>query len=382
MTSSVNDNTAFRLGLVINPVAGLGGPKALKGSDDYQPTAEDEQRSLQRCQRFLSALAPVAENIQLLSWQGAMGGAALDAGDASLSFTSLGDSPERSSPADTQALALALKEQQVDLLVFVGGDGTARDIYSAVGDAQLCLGIPAGVKMHSGVYATTPEAAAEIVQRLVEGGLVDIACQDVRDIDEQAFREGQVKARYFGELLVPRVGGFLQHTKESGREVEALALEDIAAEFTEAYEDDCLYLIGPGTTTRALMEAMQLDNTLLGVDAVYDGELVGSDLAEADILALLEQHEHGQAAIVVTAIGGQGHVFGRGNQQISAKVIRAVGLNNIQVVATKRKITELEGRPLIVDTNDVDLDQQLSGHRPVITGYRDRISYRFSSTGV
>ncbi|MFT5579885.1 MAG: putative polyphosphate/ATP-dependent NAD kinase [Paraglaciecola psychrophila] len=293
----------------------------------------------------------------------------------------VGRRDEPASAADTVAAARTLRDLDVDLLLFAGGDGTARDIVRAVGDSQPVLGIPAGVKMHSGVYAISPLAAGAIVERLINGGLVDIALAEVRDIDEQAFREGAVRARFYGELLVPREGGFLQQVKSSGREVEPLTLQDIGADIVESMDDDCLYFIGPGSTAAAVMTELGLDNTLLGVDAVKAGVLVAADLSEQGIMQQLAIHS-GAATIVLTAIGGQGHIIGRGNQQFSPAVIRSVGIENIVIVATKTKIRELEGRPLLVDSGDLELDQQLAGFRPVITGYHDAIIYAVAEPAI
>jgi predicted polyphosphate/ATP-dependent NAD kinase len=271
-----------------------------------------------------------------------------------------------------------LRALGVDLILFAGGDGTARDIFDVVGSSFPVLGIPAGVKMHSGVFAVSPEAAGELLLQLVQGGLVGLMPREVRDIDEEAFRHDQVRSRFYGEMLVPGEGRYLQHTKVGGRESPELVADDIADWLVEHMETDRTYLIGPGSTTAGIMAKLGLENTLLGVDVVRNGEVLANDADEATLLKLLAAAPDG-AAIVVTVIGGQGNVFGRGNQQFSPDVIRRVGLDNILVVAAKSKIAALEGRPLLVDTNDPELDQELSGWRTVITGYEDRILYRVSS---
>jgi predicted polyphosphate/ATP-dependent NAD kinase len=281
------------------------------------------------------------------------------------------------SSSDTTEAVQALIAAGVDLILFAGGDGTARDVHDAVGTQCPVLGIPAGVKMQSGVFAVSPEAAGELLLRLADGGLVGIRAQEVRDIDEQAFRAGVVRSRFYGEMMVPGEGQFLQHTKIGGRENPQLVAADIAAWQVSAMEPGCTYLIGPGTTTAAIMAKLGLDNTLLGVDIVRDGKLLAADVSEEHALRLLAEGP-GPARIVVTATGGQGYLFGRGNQQISPAVIRAVGLENIIIVAAKAKIAALQGRPLLVDTNDVELDYQLCGYKAINTGYDDHLLYRIS----
>jgi len=367
----------FRLGLIINPLAGIGGAQALKGSDgadivERALSAGAIPRSAQRSALALGQLCALNDRVCVYCYEGDMGADCATA--LGLEVVTVGRRGHRASADDTVAAARKLRELRVDLLLFAGGDGTARDIVRAVADSLTVLGIPAGVKMHSGVYAISPLAAGAIVERMISGALVDIALAEVRDIDEAAFRRGQVRASYYGELLVPRQGGFLQQVKSSGREVEPLTLQDIGADIVEAMDDDCLYFIGPGTTPAAVMAELGLHNTLLGVDAVSAAQLVASDLSEQDIMQQLALHQ-GPAAIVLTAIGGQGHIIGRGNQQFSPAVIRRIGIENIMIVATKTKIGQLEGRPLLVDSGDPELDRQLAGFRQVITGYHDAIIY-------
>ena len=289
-----------------------------------------------------------------------------------------GSGAELTSASDTREAAAQLSAAGVDLILFAGGDGTARDIFDVIGARCPVLGIPAGVKMHSAVFAVSPEAAGELLCRLAEGGLVGVRAQEVRDIDEQAFRRGVVRSRFYGEMMVPSEGHYLQHTKVGGREDPDLAVADIAAWQVEAMVPDCTYLIGPGSTTAAIMAELSVPNTLLGVDVVRDGSLLATDADEARLLQLLSEAP-GPAHLVVTAIGGQGHLFGRGNQQFSPAVIRAVGVDNITVVAAKSKIAQLEGRPLLVDTNDAALDQALCGYRVINTGYDDHVLYRVSA---
>jgi predicted polyphosphate/ATP-dependent NAD kinase len=378
-------NTVLKIGLIVNPIAGVGGSLGLKGSDNLsEPALASESadsaglsRSMSRAQRAISPLISLSEQVSFVTWGAAMGQSVLESLGVNSEVLG-GCNRSHYSAKDTVQAARSMAAAGVDIVVFVGGDGTARDVYDALGSSFPVLGIPAGVKMHSGVFAISPEAAGELLVELVKGGLVGLALQEVRDIDEQAFRNNVVKSRFYGEMLVPAQGRYLQHTKIGGIESSELVAADIAAWLVESMEEGRLYIIGPGSTTAAIMEALGLANTLLGVDVVSDGTLLLSDTNERELLALLDE-TGARAKIIVTAIGGQGHVLGRGNQQISPQVIRQVGLDNIDIVAAKSKISALEGRPLLLDTNDPQLDIELSGYRPVITGYRDQILYRLAA---
>lgn len=372
----------LKLGLLINPFAGIGGPVGLKGSDgeairDEALARGARPRAVERAHRALSVLAAARGLVRIYSWEGAMGMDALTG--LGFDVELCGRAEESLTTArDTARAATALAACELDVLVFAGGDGTARDILDAVGDSVAVLGIPSGVKMHSAVYAVSPEAAGELLLRLAQAGLVNVQLREVRDIDESAFREGVVKARYYGELLTPEEGHFLQRTKVAGRESDELVAEDIAADIVEGMERGRIYLIGPGSTTAAIMAQLDLPNTLLGVDAILDEQVLLADAGEAELLALLAR-DGLPAEIIVTAIGGQGHVFGRGNQQFSPAVIRKVGLDHITIVAGKGKIGGLEGEPLLVDTNDPELDRELCGYRKIVTGYHDAILYPVAS---
>ncbi|CAA0089496.1 Uncharacterised protein [Zhongshania aliphaticivorans] len=388
MATTLGD-AMFTLGLIVNPFAGLGGPLGMKGSDNLDPAGIKDQdigRSSARAMRCLERIADKAnDKITVFGFAGLMAGQ-WQGGDnamlAGLPFCSVGsvDNPYQSTALDTQRAAITLVNKGVDLLLFVGGDGTARDILSAVGTKVPCLGVPAGVKMHSGVYAVSPESAADIVVALIAGGLVALCEQEVRDIDEVAFRAGQVRSAHFGEMLVPSIGGFLQHVKAGGREQEELVLADIADDVVESMSMDTQYLIGPGSTTAAVMLRLGLENTLLGFDAILNNTLIGRDLNALALEKLLDNHQ-GPVMVIITAIGGQGHILGRGNQQLTPAIIQKIGRENFTVIATKTKISELQGRPLLVDSNDAELDRAWEGYIPVLTGYRDVVMYKVSASG-
>ncbi|TMO23278.1 ATP-NAD kinase family protein [Pseudoalteromonas sp. S4741] len=365
----------FKLGLIVNPVAGLGGSVALKGSDGEDTAAKAialgaEPKSNSRTKAALEVLVPYQSNITIYTVNDEMGEHTAKSLGFNTQVVYQSSSPTTSD--DTEAAARLLQQQGVDLILFAGGDGTARNICHAVEDSVPVLGIPAGCKIHSGVYAITPKAAGRVVEMLVKGELVTLSDADVMDIDEVAFRQGTVKAKRYGEMQVPSEVRYVQAVKNGGKETDELVLADIAAYVVSEMDADTLYVMGSGSTVGAVMEEMGLENTLLGVDLVEDQALVGQDLTAQQLLELTTGRK---TKLVITLIGGQGHIFGRGNQQLSPALIKAIGRDNIIVVATKTKLQALNGRPLICDTGDSKLDDELSGYIRVTSGFNDHIMY-------
>ena len=366
----------FRLGLIINPVAGIGGAVGLKGSDgeEIQQQAQalgGSYKSELRAAATLELLKPFANEIELFTCPQNMGQAAAESCgfNPSVIDISLG---LKTTEKDTQQAVLKFNELHLDLLLFVGGDGTARDICSQVRAEQPVLGIPAGVKMQSGVFAVTPEGAGEVIGKFIQREQISITKAEVRDIDEDARRAGKISSRYYGELWVPELGNSVQQVKCCGFENEEIDQQEIAAGFIDKMEDDVGYLICPGTTTAQIMDQLGLENTLLGVDLIRNSALVGSDLNEQEITETLGQ---GTIKIVLSPIGGQGYLLGRGNLQISAEVIIKNGKESIVVLATPAKLSALEGRSLLVDTGDPQLNIELAGYICVDTGFDNSVLY-------
>ncbi len=380
-----------RLGLIVNPVAGIGGSVGLKGSDGAEIQkkalalgAEPQalNRAIQAVERIQSAFAK--GDLEAITYPGDMGEDAVRA--CGFEPTVIGSIKRgKTTPEDTRNAAQEMLRLKVNLLLFAGGDGTARDIYSAIGEGIPVLGIPAGVKIHSAVFATSPRCAGDLAGLYLQGRVSSLREAEVMDIDEEAFRRGVVSARLYGYLKIPFERRLVQSLKTPSSPKEQAAQQAIAYDVVSKMEDGWLYIIGPGTTTRAITSELGLDKTLIGVDVISRGErgkgkeergkLVATDANESQLLKLVEGRK---AKIIVTPIGGQGYIFGRGNQQISPKVVEKVGRDNIIVVSTTQKIHSLGGRPLLVDTSDLEIDRILSGYIRVITGYNEQIIYKVS----
>lgn len=368
----------MHVGILVNPIAGVGGTVALKGSDGEAvqleaASAGGKPRGGERLVRMLVSLGGAVQKIRWSSWGGEMGARWM--AQADVSATLAGEPVVPSKSADTVRAAQVLRDCGIDLLLFAGGDGTARDVLQGIGDTVPVLGIPAGVKMHSGVFATTPSVAAEILTLLIDGGLVSSTLRDVRDIDEAALRAGEVKSRFFGELKVPEVGGYVQHTKIGGRENEELAVEEIVAEISERLTgENRPVVLGPGSTVAAIKRRLGLAVTLLGVDVWRAGEQIGRDVTAA----WLEKNV-ASPILVLSFTRGQGFLLGRGNQQFTPALLRGVAKESLWVVATRNKLKSLAGRPLLLDTDDESLDASLSGLIEIVAGYEDRLWYRADS---
>lgn len=377
MINNDSDRPAiFKLGVLVNPFAGIGGALALKGSDGAEIREKAlamgaEQKANEKMAKALSILEALSGQFTVVTASGEMGETVCE---------SLGipyeviytPNAEQTEGEDSERAAKAMIEANVDLLLFAGGDGTARNICSVVGTQVPVLGVPAGCKIHSGVYCVSPSAAGQVVSQMIAGELVSEMDAEVRDIDENAFREGKVIAKHYGEMRVPAELTYVQAVKMGGKEDEALVLDDIAAYVSEIMSDepDTYFVMGSGSTVGAIMEFLGLDNTLLGVDVVKQGELVASDVTASELITLTQDKP---TKVILTVIGGQGHILGRGNQQLSPAFIRQIGKQNMLVVASKQKLQALNGKPLRLDSSDAALDAELAGAFTVITGYKDKV---------
>jgi len=368
-----------KVGLIVNPIAGIGGRVGLKGSDGAEVLKKAlalgaKPEAARRATEALQIISKIKGSLQIFTYPQEMGEYACR--EAGLDPVVIGQiNPGETTPEDTITAARALELEQIELLLFAGGDGTARNIFSAIGDRLPVLGIPAGVKIHSAVYAVNPRSAGLAAVLFLDGKVNSFKEAEVMDIDETAFRAGRVSATLYGYLRIPEVKRLLQNVKAGSRSEKA-EMAGMAAEVVRQMQEGVLYIIGPGTTPRSVMERLSLENTLLGVDVVRDSRLLANDVSEDELYQFVDNRP---AKIVVTAIGGQGHIFGRGNQQISPRIIRAVGKENIMVIASKDKLTALHPLPLLVDTGDPALDQELCGYIRVITGWEDSVVYKIEA---
>ena len=368
-----------RIGFVVNPIAGMGGRVGLKGTDGVveqalaagaEPVAGDRARAFAEAFLRFSWEDP-ALDVDWLAGGDRMGeiplrtagipGSRIDVVHKPLPTTTAGDTVH----AVENTIA-----RGADLILFCGGDGTARDVASAVQDRVPILGIPAGVKMHSGLFAVSPSAAARLLAAFLRSEL-RIGTAEILDLDEDAYRKGEWRVRLFATaktLVEP-------HLVSAGKlMVEELSEESVRAELTEHFSElfsenpDTLFLLGPGSTLRGIASSLGIEKTLLGVDAVLAGKTLAADVNEAKILELLNRRP--KAKLVVSPIGAQGFILGRGNLQVSPVVLRRIGVGNVIVVATPGK---LAATPVLrVDTGDPELDQAFVRREYlfVIVGYR------------
>jgi predicted polyphosphate/ATP-dependent NAD kinase len=346
----------MRVGVVVNPIAGMGGRVGLKGTDGKVAEARErgaEPRAPERAERALSAFAERAPDATVFAAGGEMG--ADEARAAGLSPTVVTDPPAETGPADTAAAVREFLDRDVDLILFVGGDGTAVDAAEALeaaDDDTPMLGVPAGVKVYSSVFGVTPEDAGRIAATYDR-----VERREVNDIDEDAFRGGEVHTDLKAVVRVPVAEGMQASKQVSGGTVEALA-----AGVAEDVRPGATYVLGPGSTVGEIKRELGFEPSPLGVDIWHDGEVLVRDGSEAEILDALGEDN----VVVVSPIGGQGMVFGRGNHQISPAVIRR---SEVVVVASPSKLDDVG--VLRVDSDEA-VDESLRGWLKVRVGRYER----------
>ncbi|HNZ06007.1 MAG TPA: ATP-NAD kinase family protein [Methanothrix soehngenii] len=355
-----------RIGFLINPIAGMGGPVGLKGTDGLAEKAiamGARPRAMERARACLDHLSREKDAIHFLTASGSMGESSLK--ECGLDYEVVYSPLPVTSSRDTIRTCQAFLDKGANLILFCGGDGTARDVAGIAGSTPI-LGIPAGVKMHSGVFAASPQAAADLVIRFLNGEL-NLRDTEIVDVDEEFYRAGILQTKLYALAKTPYLPVLVAERKRiyiSDQEDEFK--DQIALFASEFMRDGSAYIIGAGTTTSRIADILGLEKTLLGVDVVKDGRLMITDASEQDLLELLDRET--RVMIIISPIGAQGFILGRGNQQLSAEVIRRVGIDKLIIISTPHKLAEIPY--LLVDTGDEDLDESLAGKRQVVTGYR------------
>ncbi|MDP6869960.1 MAG: NAD(+)/NADH kinase [Candidatus Poseidoniaceae archaeon] len=357
----------MRIAVMVNPDAGLGGRLGFKGSDGRAAEARAagaEDRSGPRMKICLQHLSDLARKpIEIIAWEGRMGGDWIP-----MEYTSTGVTPEVTSAEST---AQFIETHSPDLFLYAGGDGTTRDIVESLDGREIPLvGVPGGVKMHSGCFATTPKAAAEVVYAYVVGDLM-IARTEVMDLDEEVYLKGEWKVKMYGEAFTPASPRWMQGAKEQvQRESESETLEAMAMHIGNLLEEDPTLMIvwGSGGTLRQMCLELGFESTLLGIDIQSSGEMY-LDLNEKRLLEKISSHK-GKVILLLSPMGGQGFLIGRGNLQLSPEVIREIGIENILGIATPAKLLGLS--EVRIDTGNEGLDDEIRAKRYIklLQGYR------------
>jgi predicted polyphosphate/ATP-dependent NAD kinase len=368
----------MRIGVVVNPDAGLGGRLGFKGSDGRAKEAREAGAvdragpRMQQCiSNFKELLASSLNRMDvspiIVAWSGRMGGDWL----AGFDYEQRKESPTESTAQDTSNLVHDLLKAEVDVILYAGGDGTTRDIVNALnGNETPLIGVPGGVKMHSGCFATTPKASAEVLLAFLQGDLM-VAITEVMDLDEEIYQKGEWKVRMYGEAWTPSSPRFMQGAKEQvERASESETIEGLANHIGNLIEDEpeLMVIWGSGGTLRRMGEHLDVELTLLGIDIQHRG-VIHSDLNEQQLLHHLKEYE-GPRLLLLSPMGGQGFLIGRGNLQLSPDVLRAIGFQSILGVATPSKLLGLSS--VRIDTGDPSLDEEYQKRRfiKLLQGYR------------
>ena len=368
-----------RLGLLVNPDAGLGGRLGLKGSDGQAEIARSmgaQDRSGPRMRAMLDHLITISkENLDGIQWYVSKGRMGTDWISPAISSLEVIHSSSSSTDADdTSQLVGSMIGSDIDLLVYAGGDGTTRDVVAALseyGRPELpIIGVPTGVKMHSGCFASSPKAAAEVLSAWLEGDLL-LSSTEVLDLDEDLYRQGKWVVKLYAEAITPASPRWMQGSK---MRVEASGEEEIiqglADHVRETLIDDRMMIVwGSGGTLRTIGGILGFELNTLGIDITVGGNIIGSDLNENEILSALKEHQ-GDVILLLSPMGGQGFLIGRGNLQLSPDVLRIIGVNRVLGIVTPAKMLTL--RSLRIETGDSEMDQRFSEKKylKVLQGYR------------
>ena len=368
----------FTLGLIVNPIAGMGGSVGLKGTDGKDILIEAiklgaKPAALNRTKEFLSELESIKSKLRFITCPRFMGEYALKEMNFDYEVIEHPNFNQNENIYDTKAehtkIAAEIMKNIDDLklILFTGGDGTARDILNAVNKDKPCLGIPAGVKIYSSAFSLNPKLASSIIIQFLWDE-IPLRESEVLDIDENEYRNDRIVSKPYGFLLTPYHPDFIQFSKMGSPDSDLNNQERIAKRIVEILEKDVYYLIGPGTTIKAITDVLNQNKTILGVDLLLNKKIIAKDLNEKQILDYIEGKK---TKIIVTLIGKQGFLFGRGNLQISPVILEKIGPENIIIVATRYKLQNISHQVLKLDTRSSELDEKMRGLYKVIVDYDD-----------
>ncbi len=371
------------IGLVINPIAGVGGRAGLKGSDTftdlhYALSRGGVQNAIKHMQTVVDMVQSYADKVRFLTVAGDMGESVLQG--FSYDCVPINIQPTQGIQTTAEHTEQACRQfwGKCHMVIFAGGDGTARDIIKMYDFKTPVLGVPAGVKIQSGVFAATPREAGLVLQHFIAGHIKSYTDCDVMDLDEHALQQGILSPQYYGYMKVPHMPSFMQSAKCRPSQDEDVYIQAIATHMYSVLQSHGIYLVGPGKTTYMCLQHMGIQGSLIGVDVIENGKLAIKDTSIKDIDAYCKNRT--VTGIVVGCVGGQGIILGRGNQQISTDIIRQVGKQNITVLATPNKLASLQNKPFRVDTGDVGLDTQFNGYITVINGFGHKSIYPIKNT--
>lgn len=343
-----------RIGFLVNPVAGSGGRIGHKGSDDLY--IENPETPL-KIKRFLK-LAP--KDVLYITPKGKMGELYFtnDFNTKVINIKNL----DRTTREDTLIASKEFVKEKCDIIIFAGGDGTARDIFSIVADKIPILGIPTGVKMHSGVFANTPEAAAIILKKYLnnEASIIDA---EILDVDEEKYRRGIYDVKLYGIAKTPSYSTYLTPSKEEII-TEEEELEGIAEFIIDNMKDNEYYIFGSGSTVKYILKKLGYNTNFLSIDVTYGKKLLMSSANYYDLMNLT-----GELNLVLTPIGKQGFLIGRGNQEIGPELLKKISKERIIIISTKSKLNTINC--LRIDSGDPEIDRKLSGVYKVVVGYKE-----------
>ena len=368
----------FTLGLIVNPIAGMGGSVGLKGTDGKDILIEAiklgaKPAALNRTKEFLSELESIKSKLRFITCPRFMGEYTLKEMNFDYEVIEHPNFNQNENIYDTKAehtkIAAEIMKNIDDLklILFTGGDGTARDILNAVNKDKPCLGIPAGVKIYSSAFSLNPKLASSIIIQFLWDE-IPLRESEVLDIDENEYRNDRIVSKPYGFLLTPYHPDFIQFSKMGSPDSDLNNQERIAKRIVEILEKDVYYLIGPGTTIKAITDVLNQNKTILGVDLLLNKKIIAKDLNEKQILDYIEGKK---TKIIVTLIGKQGFLFGRGNLQISPVILEKIGLENIIIVATRYKLQNISHQVLKLDTRSSKLDEKMRGLYKVFVDYDD-----------